>query len=239
MLTAPSAPEGSTPERSAATPALARRRRPLRWLWRLGLVAMLVFVGYEVGRRLFGANFHAVIPGRVYRGAQPTPRTIEELAKGYGVRTIINLRGCGLPLDWYEKETQAVQRLGMDQEDVCFSAVRLPSSLELRRLVEVLDRAAYPVYLHCRRGADRTGMAAVIVMLLQSEATLAEARQQLGIRYGHVALGQTRVLDRFIDLYEDWLNSRDVATIRPRFATGYWKSTAAAGAAPSSRNSRR
>jgi protein tyrosine phosphatase (PTP) superfamily phosphohydrolase (DUF442 family) len=218
MLAAPSAPERSTPERPALAPALARRRRPLRWLWRLSLVVALIFVGYEVGRRLFGANFHTVIAGRVYRGAQPTPRMVKELAGDYGVRTIINLRGCGLPQDWYDKESRTAQHLGVDLEDICFSPVRLPSSLELRRLVEVLDRAAYPVYLHCRRGADRTGMAAVIVMLLQTDKPLAEARQQLGIRYGHVALGQTRVLDRFIDLYEDWLNkqgrSHDQAAFR-------------------------
>ena len=68
------------------------------------------------------------------------------------------------------------------------------------------------------RGADRTGMAGVIVMLLQSDATLADARQQLGLRYGHVAVGKTRVLDRFFDLYEDWLGkqgrSHDKAAFR-------------------------
>jgi hypothetical protein len=93
----------------------------------------------------------------------------------------------------------------LSQEDICFSAVRLPSSAELRRLVEVLDGAEYPVYLHCRRGADRTGMAAVILMLLQTDMKLAEARRQLGLWYGHVAIGNTHVLDQIFDLYEDWL----------------------------------
>jgi protein tyrosine phosphatase (PTP) superfamily phosphohydrolase (DUF442 family) len=202
----------------------AKPRRPARWLWRLALVALLVFFCHEVSRRLFGLNFHVVVSGCVYRGAQPTPRFIEQLVKEHGVRTIINLRGCGTPADWYVKETQAVQQLGVNQEDVCFSAVRLPSSQELRRLVEVLDGAEYPIYLHCRRGADRTGMAAVIVMLLGegrsagASTTLAEARTQLGLWYGHVAVGETRVLDRFFDLYAEWLDEQgrahDSATFR-------------------------
>jgi protein tyrosine phosphatase (PTP) superfamily phosphohydrolase (DUF442 family) len=217
MLATPSALEA--PLRREPKP-----RRSWRFLWRLGLVACLVYFSLEVGRRLFGWNLHTVLPGRVLRGAQPAPRLIEQLVKEHGVRTIINLRGCGLPNDWYAQETQAVQQLGVSQEDICFSAVRLPSSHELRRLAEVLDRAEYPVYLHCRRGADRTGMAAAIVMLLQQtqwqgvSPTLAQARAQLGPWYGHVALGAPRVLDRFFDLYEDWLGKQgrghDSATFR-------------------------
>jgi protein tyrosine phosphatase (PTP) superfamily phosphohydrolase (DUF442 family) len=196
----------------------AKTRRPRRIIGPLLLAAFVLFFGHEVSRRLFGWNFHTVIAGRVYRGAQPTPHFIEQLALDHGVRTIINLRGCGLPVDWYLQESQAVQDLGLNLEDICFSATRLPSSVELRRLVEVLDLAAYPVYLHCRRGADRTGMAAVIVMLLQPETKLAEARAQLGLWYGHVALGGTRVMDQFVDLYEEWLGKQgrahDSATFR-------------------------
>jgi protein tyrosine phosphatase (PTP) superfamily phosphohydrolase (DUF442 family) len=198
-----------------------RRRKSLvtpKMLVRLGLMALIVFFGYEAGRRLVGSNFHTVLPGRVYRGAQPTAGQIEALAREHGIRTIINLRGCGLPEEWYDEETRASQRLGLNQEDLSFSALRLPSAGELRRLVEVLDGAEYPVYLHCRRGADRTGMAAAMVLLLQTDKTYAESRSQLGLWYGHLSFGKTGVLDRFFDLYEDWLakekRSHDRATFR-------------------------
>lgn len=215
-------------------PRLVRANSALSWrlVRRLALVALIVIVGYQVSRRLFGWNLHTVVAGQVYRGAQPPPELIEELVKDYGVRTIVNLRGCGLPNDWYAKETQAVQRLGINQEDICFSALRLPSSVELRRLVEVIDKAQYPIYLHCRRGADRTGLASVIVMLLRegdaanaSSPTLAQARRQLGLWYGHVALGKTRILDQFLDLYADWLKKKDLvhnrATFRHWLLDGY------------------
>ena len=176
--------------------------RAARWAV---LLLFLITLCWQLGPRLFGMNFHTVIPGRVYRGAQPTPRFLDELVKVHGVRTIINLRGCGLPFEWYLKESRKVQELGITLEDICFSALRLPSSLELRRLVEVLDRVEYPVYLHCRRGADRTGLAAVIVLLLQPGIELADAHKHLGLWYGHVSLGKTQVLDQFFALYEEWL----------------------------------
>ncbi len=190
----------------------------VRIFYRLALVTLLVFFSYEVGRRLVGWNFHTVLQGRVYRGAQPSQRYVEMLANDHGVRTIINLRGCGLPGDWYEQEAGAVQHLGMNLEDVSFSAMRLPSSLELRRLVEIMDRTEFPVFIHCRRGADRTGMASVILMLLQTDQTLPEARKELGLWYGHIALSKTGVLNRFFDLYEEWLarqlRAHDNATFR-------------------------
>jgi protein tyrosine phosphatase (PTP) superfamily phosphohydrolase (DUF442 family) len=190
----------------------------------VALAAFLLYASYEAGRRLFGWNFHTVIAGRVYRGAQPSARQVETLVKDYGVRTIINLRGCGVPADWYAEEVKAAQRLGVNQEDICLSPVRLPSSAELRRLVEVVEGAEYPVFLHCRRGADRTGLAAVIVKALAGDAAEGrsktpvayasgspsnrvwrEARGQLGWWYGHVAVGETGILDRFFGLYEEWL----------------------------------
>jgi hypothetical protein len=59
--------------------------------------------------------------------------------------------------------------------------------------------------MHCRHGADRTGLAAAVVLLLDDAVPYDTARRQLGIRYGHLSVGRTGALDRFFDLYEDWL----------------------------------
>src|SRR5205823_2731692 len=93
------------------------------------------------------------------------------------------------------------------QEDVPFSACRLPSVDSMRHLVEVLDRCDYPILLHCHRGIDRTGMASTVALLLHTDATLAEARAQMGLRHGHMALGRYGNLDRFFDLYQEWLDA--------------------------------
>jgi hypothetical protein len=69
----------------------------------------------------------------------------------------------------------------------------------------VLDHAEPPLLLHCRQGADRTGLAAVAVLLLQTDTDLLTARRQLGLRYGHVAVQRAAHLDRFYDLYAEWL----------------------------------
>src|SRR5262249_12064794 len=157
------------------------------------------------GRVRLGSTFPRVRPGGVYRCARPAPRALEEMVAAHGIRTVVNLRGRCNPFPWYLDEARATARLDLCQEDVCFSAGRLPSSAELRRLIEVLDRAEYPLVLHCRRGADRTGLASAVVLLLQADVTLAQAARQLGLRYGHAPVGRTTYLDDFLDLYAEWL----------------------------------
>jgi hypothetical protein len=48
-------------------------------------------------------------------------------------------------------------------------------------------------------------MASAIVLLLYTDAPLRRARDQLGVGYGHLPLGRTGNIDRFFDLYEEWL----------------------------------
>jgi undecaprenyl-diphosphatase len=193
-------------------------RRPLLRPVLAGLAwGVLLAVALETGRVFVGGNIHAVIPGRAYRCSQPSPEGLERLIRAYHIRTLINLRGCANPFPWYLDECRVTQRLDIAQEDVCFSAGRLPSVAELRHLLEVLDHCDYPILFHCQRGADRTGLTAAIVLMLQSDLSFAEARRQLGLRYGHLALGRPANLDWFFDLYARWLGEHGLAHSRANF----------------------
>jgi protein tyrosine phosphatase (PTP) superfamily phosphohydrolase (DUF442 family) len=185
-------------------------------LWGSGTGLLLVFSG-ETLNIFLGRNLHVVVPGRVYRCSQRSSEDLEAIVRRHGIRTVVNLRGCCAPWPWYLEETRATHRLGVAQEDICFSAARLPSVHELRRLVEALDRTEYPILLHCRRGADRTGMASAIVLLLLTDVPLDAARRQLGLRYGHLALGRPAFLDRFLDLYAEWLRAQGETHCRTTF----------------------
>ncbi len=193
------------PAATAEPPPPRRWRRRLR---RAGAWLLLAAALAESGRVIFGNNFHTVIPGRVHRCAQPSPRDLEAAVRDHGIRTVVNLRGCCSEHPWYLAESRTTHRLGVCQEDVCLSAGRLPPTTEIRRLVEVLDRAEYPLLLHCRRGADRTGLASAIVTLLQTNASVTTASLQLGVRYGHFAVGRPSALDSFLQLYREWLDDQ-------------------------------
>lgn len=195
-------------------PAHPRRRR---WVG-IGVIAvgLLAVVAVPVGPILFADNFRTLVPDRVYRSAQMSEASLEHAVQNYGIRTVINLRGTGLGMDWYHGECRAAHRCNVAMEDINLSAGRLPPVSEMRYLLRVLDESEYPVLIHCKQGVDRTGLVAALILLLSTDADVPTARAQLSIRYGHVALGRTAYMGRFFDRYETWLtangrqHSRDV-----------------------------
>ncbi len=204
---------GSGPDREAKAdmtvdPVAPRPRRSLPRALGYGCLAgaLLALAGHVL-YVLLGSNFHTVIRGEVYRSAQLSAAALEQYIRAKHIRTIINLRGCCDPEAWYLDEGRVALRNDVSLEDLGFSACRLPSSITLRQLLEVIDRSAYPILFHCHKGSDRTGMASAIALLLRTNASLEEARKQLGFRYGHLPVGKTVYIDEFFDLYQQWLTS--------------------------------
>lgn len=181
------------------------------------LAGLLLALGAEASRVLLGFNCHTVVNGLVYRSSQLSAAELENLLDRHGIRTIINLRGnCDL-MPWYPEECRTAHRQNVSLQDIGLSAGRLPSVTEVRQLVKVLDQSAYPILLHCRQGADRTGLVSAMILLLYTDTDYDQARRQLGLRYGHVSLGRTTYMGRFYKLYEDWLAGQDVTHSPARF----------------------
>jgi len=98
-------------------------------------------------------NFHQV-SDNVYRGAQPSKQGFQSLAH-LGVKTIIDLRGEG---GRSAEEQKAVEAAGMHYIAFPLSGYSAPSDQQVSKLLAMLnDGNAGPVFVHCRRGADRTG----------------------------------------------------------------------------------
>jgi hypothetical protein len=209
----------TTPTRPPDDPAppCPARRCWLRAVVRGAVAGLVLALLFESGRVLFSDNFHTIEPGKFYRSSQPSPEHLAYLVHAHGIRTVVNLRGCATAFDWYRNECRSSAALDVCQEDVCMSAGRLPAVGELRRLVEVIDRSEYPLLFHCQRGADRTGLASAVALLLHTDTPYEEARRQLGPRYGHIAMRRTAYLDLFFELYEEWLARNGLTHSRDNF----------------------
>jgi len=98
-------------------------------------------------------NFDQV-DSRVYRGAQPTGEAFRYLAR-IGVKTVIDLREAG---DRAKEEARTVTQAGMVYLNVPMTGLTPPTEAELLKILPVLENATGgPVFVHCWRGADRTG----------------------------------------------------------------------------------
>lgn len=111
-------------------------------------------------------NFAQVTPG-LYRGAQPTPQGLAELQR-LGIRTVVNLR------DEYD-ERSAVQSAGLNYVAIPASPWTIGQS-EVERFLKLMrEPANLPVFVHCHRGADRTGCAVAAYRVVEQNWSADEA----------------------------------------------------------------
>jgi tyrosine-protein phosphatase SIW14 len=118
----------------------------------LGFAAVLSVVAFAQPPAGVG-NFHQV-NAQLYRGAQPTALGFQSLAK-MGVKTILDLRESG---SRSLAEQKMVEAAGMRYVSMPFSGFSAPSPEQVSKVLALFnDASSGPVFVHCRRGADRTG----------------------------------------------------------------------------------
>jgi tyrosine-protein phosphatase SIW14 len=104
-------------------------------------------------------NFQKV-DDHVYRGAQPTPRGFQDLAQ-LGIKTVVDLRDTGEHSQ--ADEQKIVTGLGMRYVSIPMHGMSTPNSDQVAQVLALFnDTSSGPVFVHCKRGADRTGMAVAV-----------------------------------------------------------------------------
>ncbi len=169
----------------------------------IGITALSI--GAYLGFLQLSGNFHTVIAGELYRSAQPTSGQIEEYARNYGIRTIVNLRGPSKNAAWYTDEVATTQRLGIKHIDFRMVSSRELTAEQADQLVALLKDAPKPILIHCQAGADRTGLVSVIYSHQIAGIPTEQAERQLSLYFGHVGLplvSKAYAMDRTWEMLE-------------------------------------
>lgn len=177
----------------------------------LGIIFIVfLFLTYLAYLQISG-NIHAVVAGEAYRAAQLSPEMIEETAERYGIKTIINLRGENTGNDWYDREVREAERLGIRHMDFRMSAGRELTSEEAKNLISLLESAEKPILIHCKAGADRTGLASAFYVAAVAKLGEKAAEDQISIKYGHFSLSfiSTYAMNRTFEAMEPMLGFTD------------------------------
>ncbi len=178
--------------RIAYQPALSRKERALAWL-------DLLFLDHGL-LRLFYSNRHRVTE-RLWRSAQPTPHGLRR-EKRRGIRTILCVRGYS-PFRPWPLEEEACRKLGLDLHRVHIRGRDAPKKSELLALIDLLSSVQYPVLVHCKSGADRSGFVASVYLLAIEGRSVEEALAQLSLRYGHLRSSRAGILREVLKAYRD------------------------------------
>ena len=125
-------------------------------------------------------NLHQVDEG-LYRGAQPTAEGMQGLQK-LGVKTVICLRS--LHAEREEKDPS-----GLTVVHIPMTPLHVSDALVVRFLKVATDKERRPVFVHCRQGADRTGVMCAAYRIAVQGWTKDEAvREMTEGGFGHHAV---------------------------------------------------
>ncbi|MDZ7822783.1 MAG: tyrosine-protein phosphatase [Ahrensia sp.] len=167
----------------------------------------LFWFDHEVLRVLWH-NFDQVVPG-VYRSNHPTYRRFKKYAS-MGIKSIINLRGAQ-PHSPYKFEAEACAQLGIELIDIPLSANQAPPRELLIKVLDVFSTVKKPFLMHCKSGADRTGLVAAIYVIAIEGRPTKQAKKQLSFRYLHSYWTKTGILDHVIWTYEQRVQQGDIS----------------------------
>lgn len=184
--------------------------------------------------RISWRNWGVVEPGRLYRSNHPLPWQLDAAKRRFGLRSVINLRGHRQDCGSDALGRARAGELGLVHADAPFESRGAPHKDRILRLVDLLAEMPEPVLIHCKSGADRTGLIAGVWLLLQGRPVEA-ALDQLHWRFGHVSASRTGILDAFFRDYAafqaahgpkpflDWLRQDyDEVALRAAFQSRPW-----------------
>jgi len=176
-------------------------------------------------------NFHWISP-EMARANQPSPKHVARYAE-MGFKTIINLRGES-PTGYFALEQEACAAHGVALVNAPLGSREAPPKARLHRAREIFETIAYPALMHCKSGADRAGLMAVLYLHFRKGVPIEDARTQLSIKYLHMKAGKTGMLDFFFETYlEDaktapmaflqWVDEvYDPEDLKARFHASWW-----------------
>jgi uncharacterized protein (TIGR01244 family) len=133
----------------------------------------------------------------LYRGGQPTEAGLKQLVQ-LGIKTVVNLRDDD---ERARVEGAAIVAAGLRYFNFPLSNFGKPNNQEVAEILSIINAPEnQPVFVHCKRGADRTGTIIAIYRIEHDGWTDARAKQEAET-FG-LGFWEIRMKDYISDYYQ-------------------------------------
>jgi protein tyrosine/serine phosphatase len=148
----------------------------------------------ESPTKVDGIQNWAHVTDTLYRGAQPSSA---------GFKTLQQM-GVGIVVDFRDErgeiasESKAVQTLGMKYVSIPWSGSAKPSTIQVVQFLDLVrENPQAKIFVHCKRGADRTGVMVAAYRIVVEHKDVSDAVAEMHqFHYDHFWLPQ---LERYVE----------------------------------------
>jgi len=129
-------------------------------------------------------NFHEIAKG-VFRSSQPTMWQLEKLTREYNLTTVVNLKDAQRDNPYFHFEEEKCEELGLKLINVNISSRGFPTYEKLLNYKKIIETMEKPVLIHCKAGADRTGIFCTLYQYFYEKRDIEDTDQLKLFPYGH------------------------------------------------------
>jgi len=161
-------------------------------------------IGIYCGALQLLGNVHVVVEQQFYRSAQLDKATLARVIQEHGIKSILNLMGTSPEKSWYVDEIAVSKALGAEHYDYGISANEVVTPDKIDQILKIVRDAPKPILVHCKNGADRSGLVAAVYLANLRGVIVDEAAGQLSLYYGHFPwlTSGTGAMDESFRIYE-------------------------------------
>ena len=166
-----------------------RRRSPFRASLLVALAVWGPMLAESRAQSRVGIPRFGSVSDQLYRGGQPEGTGFAELKK-LGIEIVVNLRH---EPDEIARERQLVEGQGMRFVSIPWRGKQDPKAEQISEFLGVLrDNPDRKVFVHCQRGAERTGVMVACYRMSHDQWTPDKALAEMesfgfrGLRFGHL-----------------------------------------------------
>ncbi len=145
-------------------------------------------------------NFHP-ITNNAYRSSQPTMYQLERDVKKYGIKTILNLKHYNPGSAYYVFEKEMCDRLGIKMVDIHIHSRGIPTVEQLQIARDTFEEIEYPMWMHCKAGADRTGIYATLFQYFHLKMPIEDTDQLKLYPFGHIRQSNAGKFDYYLEKF--------------------------------------
>lgn len=193
----------------------------------LGVAGLIGAVAAWPGSGPAGVSNFGRVTQKLYRGGQPSAEGFRTLQK-MGVTIDVNFRDGVAPVEEHE-----VEALGIKYVAIPWRASDAPSTAQVVQFLDLVrDNPQATIFVHCKRGADRTGtMVAAYRIAVEHDSTTDAVSEMHHYHYAHFWLPQ---LERYVDSLPGLMQTDSRLTAYAASSVAQGPAPLAAGAATTS-----
>lgn len=160
---------------------------------------------------------YSVVDEKLHRSSHPSYSTLKKAAS-LGITQVISLRHPG-KISYQLLEEIWTDRLGLKFISYSMSASDISDPSTYLNILDQINNNRGKTLIHCKSGADRSGLVSALYLLNQSVPQIQKSLQMLNWKFGHFGLGKKAINRKFLLLVISTISLNNNKTFQQALST--------------------